>query len=65
MLLLLLGAGIFKNWTLLLTFQRSMLLPSSVLQKGDNTDNVNVLAESQTQEKWGEAGIQSRRPGTS
>jgi len=30
-----------------------------------NADNVNVLVESTTREKWGEAGVQSSRPGTS
>jgi len=44
---------------------RDMLLPSSVLQKGVNVDNVKVLAKSKTRQKWGEAGVQSSRPGTS
>jgi len=42
---------------------RDMLLPSSVLQKGVNADNVYVLAR--LDKKWGEAGVQSSRPGTS
>jgi len=40
-----------------------MLLPSSVLQNV-NADNVNVLASPRLDKKWGEAGVQTSRPGT-
>jgi hypothetical protein len=43
---------------------RDMLIPSSVLQKGVNAVNVNVLASPRLDKKWGEAGVWSSKPGT-